>query len=85
MDDRAKIVQYFTRPVNGAGDIAGAVESIKIEEMFGKCWGVPCQVFISILKIKVTFYRDFYLISVFCVICRAQHYLQLLLYRHPQA
>lgn len=43
MDDRAKIVQYFTRPVNGAGDIAGAVESIKIEEMFGKCWGVPCQ------------------------------------------
>ena len=46
MDDRAKIVQYFTRPVNGAGDIAGAVESIKIEEMFGKCWGVPCQVFL---------------------------------------
>ena len=23
MDDRAKIVQYFTRPVNGAGDISG--------------------------------------------------------------
>ena len=56
MDDRAKIVQYFTRPVNGAGDIAGAVESIKIEEMFGKCWGVPCQVFISILEIKVKFF-----------------------------
>ena len=65
MDDRAKIVQYFTRPVNGAGDIAGAVESIKIEEMFGKCWGVPCQVFISTLEIKVIFFRDFYLISVF--------------------
>ena len=28
MDDRAKIVQYFTRPVNGAGDVAGAVESV---------------------------------------------------------
>ena len=55
MDDRAKIVQYFTRPVNGAGDIAGAVESIKIEEMFGKCWGVPCQVFIFILKINAFF------------------------------
>ena len=23
MDDRTKIVQYFTRPVNGAGDISG--------------------------------------------------------------
>ena len=45
MDDRAKIVQYFTRPVNGAGDVAGAVESVRIEEMFGKCWAVPCQVY----------------------------------------
>ena len=43
MDDRAKIIQYFTRPVNGAGDIAGAVESVRIEEMFGRCWAVPCQ------------------------------------------
>ena len=43
MDDRAKIIQYFTRPVNGAGDISGAVESVRIEEMFGKCWAVPCQ------------------------------------------
>ena len=71
MDDRAKIVQYFTRPVNGAGDISGncnvdftefsflipeteirfdefffkflgAVESVRIEEMFGKCWSIPC-------------------------------------------
>lgn len=41
MDDRAKIVQYFTRPVNGAGDIAGAVESVRIEDMFGRCWSVP--------------------------------------------
>lgn len=41
MDDRAKIIQYFTRPVNGAGDIAGAVESVRIEDMFGKCWAVP--------------------------------------------
>ena len=23
MDDRAKIMQYFSRPVGGAGDIAG--------------------------------------------------------------
>ena len=44
MDDRAKIVQYFTRPVNGAGDVAGAVESVKIEDMFGKCWAVPTEV-----------------------------------------
>lgn len=43
MDDRAKIVQYFTRPVNGAGDVSGAVESVRIEEMFGKCWAIPNQ------------------------------------------
>ena len=73
MDDRAKILQYFSRPVGAAGDIAGsyilllrhynmiesiyisfevvslwpnaniigAVESVKIEEMFGKCWCLP--------------------------------------------
>ena len=43
MDDRAKIMQYFTRPVNGAGDVAGAVESVRIEDMFGHCWAVPTQ------------------------------------------
>jgi len=42
MDDRAKIVQYFTRPVNGAGDIS-PVQSVRIEEMFGKCWSVPSK------------------------------------------
>ena len=47
MDDRAKIVQYFTRPVNGAGDVAGAVESVKIEDMFGKCWAVPTEVILK--------------------------------------
>jgi len=41
MDDRAKILQYFSRPVRGAGDVAGAVESVKIEEMFGRCWSIP--------------------------------------------
>ena len=41
MDDRAKIAQYFTRPVNGAGDIS-ELKSVRIEEMFGKCWSVPC-------------------------------------------
>lgn len=36
MDDRAKIIQYFSKP----GDI-NAVESVKIEDMFGTCWSVP--------------------------------------------
>ncbi len=36
MDDRAKMVQYFTKP----SDIH-AVESVKIEDMFGTCWSVP--------------------------------------------
>ena len=52
MDDRAKIVQYFTRPVNGAGDVAGAVESVKIEDMFGKCWAVPTEV-IKMFKLSI--------------------------------
>ena len=36
MDDRAKILQYFSRPLD-----AGAVESVRIEDMFGTCWSVP--------------------------------------------
>ncbi len=36
MDDRAKMVQYFTRPAD-----IHAVESVKIEDMFGTCWSVP--------------------------------------------
>ena len=29
MDDRAKILQYFSRPVGGAGDIAGKIYNLK--------------------------------------------------------
>lgn len=36
MDDRAKMVQYFSKP----SDIQ-AVESVKIEDMFGTCWSIP--------------------------------------------
>ena len=36
MDDRAKMMQYFSKP----GDVK-SVESVKIEDMFGTCWSVP--------------------------------------------
>ncbi len=29
------------RPIKASGDIAGPVERVKIEDMFGKCWSIP--------------------------------------------
>ena len=37
MDDRAKIIQYFSKP--GGGD--NSMQSVKIENMFGTCWSIP--------------------------------------------
>ena len=37
MDDRAKIMHYFSKPMNGDG----ILESVRIEDMFGTCWSVP--------------------------------------------
>ena len=42
MDDRAKIIQYFSKANNyGLGSGESALESVKIEDMFGTCWSVP--------------------------------------------
>jgi hypothetical protein len=42
MDDRAKIIQYFSKSNNyGMGNGESALESVKIEDMFGTCWAVP--------------------------------------------
>ena len=37
MDDRAKIMHYFSKP---GGDL-NSMESVRIEDMFGTCWSVP--------------------------------------------
>jgi hypothetical protein len=31
----------LSRPIKASGDIAGPVERVKIEDMFGKCWSIP--------------------------------------------
>ena len=42
MDDRAKIIQYFSKANNyGLGNGENALESVRIEDMFGTCWSVP--------------------------------------------
>ena len=42
MDDRAKIIQYFSKANNyGLGNGESALESVRIEDMFGTCWSVP--------------------------------------------
>ena len=59
MDDRAKIIQYFSKANNyGLGNGESALESVKIEDMFGTCWSVPCAppALPTIITVQVTLF-----------------------------